>query len=103
MFAQHAHDGGRGWVLAALFAGADDEAGGYLARARTTVSRSTTLTSRRSSVALLHVIGSVVAVLGDASDDGLCLDVEHDRQTIASRAVITAIGEMRAQGLRIGG
>jgi hypothetical protein len=53
--------------------------------------------------ALLHVIGCVVAVLGDASDDGLRLDVEHDRQTIASRAVIAALGEMRAQGLRLGG
>jgi hypothetical protein len=53
--------------------------------------------------ALLHVIASVVGVLAQASDEGLRLDVEHDRQTIASKSVITALGEMRAQGLTLGG
>jgi hypothetical protein len=53
--------------------------------------------------ALLHVMATVVGVLEEASGQGLRLDVEHDRQTIASKAVVAALGEMRAQGLTLGG
>lgn len=52
--------------------------------------------------ALLHVIASVVGVLENASNAGLRLDVEHDRQTMASQVVGAAINEMRAQGLSLG-
>jgi hypothetical protein len=52
--------------------------------------------------ALLHVIAAVVGVLEGASNEGLRLDVEHDRQTIASSTVITALQEMRSQGLTFG-
>jgi hypothetical protein len=44
----------------------------------------------------------VVGVLEGASNEGLRLDVEHDRQTIASSTVITALQEMRSQGLTFG-
>jgi hypothetical protein len=49
--------------------------------------------------ALLHVIASVVGVLEEASGEDLRLDVEHDRQTIASKAVSAVMHEARTQGL----
>ncbi|MET9528206.1 hypothetical protein [Streptomyces coeruleorubidus] len=49
--------------------------------------------------ALLMVIAEVVGVLEEASEQGLRLDVEQDRQTIAAKAVGGTMQMARTLGL----